>query len=91
MSNKKHEERAALFGGSDGTITANYLEKFLKHFADCHYCGRRVAKAKRTIDHVIPISRFGLHSMNSCSLNRNLMRRGILFITLGNLREQLTR
>ncbi len=65
VRNLDYEKRAAKFAGSDGTVTPEIVEKLVRNSTDCYYCGNRVNIRKRTLDHVVPITRFGVHSVTN--------------------------
>lgn len=57
-SEHQHRRRASV---SDGTVTIVFTKKIYSQ-KRCYYCRRLTIRSKRTIDHKIPLSRYGRHS-----------------------------
>lgn len=56
--------RALKLSTSDGTVTAKVV-KDLYNQSTCHYCGESTPRYDRTIDHKVPLSRGGCHSIDN--------------------------
>lgn len=48
----------------DGTVTKEFVELLYSEIK-CHYCEQEIAYKQRTIDHVIPLARGGIHSASN--------------------------
>jgi 5-methylcytosine-specific restriction endonuclease McrA len=58
--NRKSKSKAQ----SDGTVTKAAAEK-LYSVRECAYCGNRIPRKNRTLDHVVPLSKGGRHSVSN--------------------------
>lgn len=66
FNNKYREHKLAQKAVSDGTVTLEY-ERFLldEQNGKCAYCGCDLNESGKHLDHIIPISRGGLHTANN--------------------------
>lgn len=70
---KDHERRARCYSGADGTIGIKAFQRLYRKNRECFYCGRQVNPPRgsrpephdASIDHVVPLSRGGLHAMSN--------------------------
>jgi 5-methylcytosine-specific restriction endonuclease McrA len=61
---KSHRRRKGLVSLlSDGTLTKEKTRDLLDTAKDCPYCGVRLVAKTKTVDHIIPISKGGAHSL----------------------------
>lgn len=70
IGNEKSIERALKHSGEqgvDGTVTVEVLALFY-YSKICRYCGVVVGRRTRTIDHMMPLSRGGKHSVSNLAL-----------------------
>lgn len=49
---------------ADGTVTPGAVAKLYRR-QRCFYCGKRVARKRRTVDHKVPLVRGGSHSISN--------------------------
>ena len=59
-----HKYRVARHLADDGSVTTEFL-KFLFRKEICIYCNNKIPREQRSMDHIIPISRGGLHSIEN--------------------------
>lgn len=63
--NKMRERKLLMLGVSDGTVTLDAEnDLFVKQGGKCDYCGV-VLNGDKHLDHIIPISRGGMHVLNN--------------------------
>ena len=71
----KHSRRARIKSSCDGTISKEFLQTLLvKQNHLCYYCNTALNKGNTHLDHYIPISKGGAHSVGNvvfacCSCN----------------------
>ena len=77
MIRYEHEKRARLLNASTGTVTKEFLEGIYSQEI-CTYCKKFVAKSKRTLDHIVALTKGGLHDVSnlvmccySCNCRKN--------------------
>lgn len=52
---------------SDGTVTKEFIES-VYNIEKCYYCKEKVPKDLRTLEHILPLNRGGLHSINNITM-----------------------
>jgi len=67
---RKEQTRANLreawkAGRSDGTLDGTAITGMFAAAKQCHYCARPIKGREKTLDHVIPLSRGGMHSLSN--------------------------
>lgn len=60
--------RARLVDADDGTVTSEFLNNLIKKNTTCYYCGVEL-EGKGHVEHMTPLSRGGLHSVNNLTMS----------------------
>lgn len=53
---------------SDGTVTAKWMANLLSNSTKCYYCCKPTPRSSRTVEHVIPLSLGGMHSVANIAM-----------------------
>lgn len=79
----KTKQRAAMEAArSDGTVTAQAVNRLVDRVTSCPYCGAALTDRNRCIDHMDPLARGGMHSISNlvpCCRDCNTMKASNLF------------
>lgn len=57
--------RAKLKNACSEKVTANDIRELYRTHPCCAYCGKRLNKRSRTLDHITPLSRGGIHALSN--------------------------
>jgi 5-methylcytosine-specific restriction endonuclease McrA len=60
----QYKRRTKMEASSDGTLTQAFLETLYRTLF-CSYCFKYTVESDRTLDHVVPLSKGGLHSASN--------------------------
>lgn len=52
---------------SDGTVTKDFIESIYK-MTNCYYCKEEIPKDLRTLEHILPLNRGGLHTSTNITM-----------------------
>lgn len=63
MSRNAYYKRRAICKGGD--VTTEQLQELVRNSPNCHYCKCAITDGNRHIDHYIPLSRGGLHTLDN--------------------------
>jgi len=61
----KEKRRSRIEATDDGTLTGDVIVRLFAGAKHCHYCGKRMRSVDKSLDHVMPLSRGGTHSINN--------------------------
>lgn len=64
---------------SDGTLTRNVIGELLARSVRCPYCSDPYRKSKKSVDHIRPLSKGGIHGISNvliCCLTCNISKNG---------------
>lgn len=67
--NRAHRRRARLRKQHDGTVSAKTIRGLVKKMKGCLYCGIKLSQGDAVIDHMVPVSKGGLHSKNNIAVS----------------------
>lgn len=60
--NSKHKRRAI---EKNGSVTSNQILQLQKNYKTCYWCGESLSGKKVHIDHYVPLSKGGLHTISN--------------------------
>ena len=87
MEHSRHKRRAAI---NAGPIDRIYIEDLAAMCSNrCGICGRKVKVAERTIDHIVPLSKGGLHVWSNVQLAHGRCNSGKGARLLGGVQPRL--
>jgi hypothetical protein len=59
----KEKRAARIKANNDGTLTGNVIVKLFAQARVCPYCTRPMRSVEKNLDHIVPLSRGGAHSV----------------------------
>lgn len=59
----KEKRAARIKANNDGTLTGNVIVKLFAQARVCPYCTRPMRSVEKSLDHIVPLSRGGAHSV----------------------------
>ena len=62
---KRHMRDVATAAACDGTLTKRAIYKIFSRTKQCGYCGKAMSFGDKSLDHLVPISRGGAHSIEN--------------------------
>lgn len=66
MLARKHRRDALLIGAADdGSVTVNVLEELWEKTERCLYCGRELTQWNKSVEHMVPLSKGGAHTLGN--------------------------
>lgn len=65
LRRKRQIERERARAMSDGTLTPAALSRLYRSSHACPYCDVQLTRDTRTLDHIVPLARGGIHGLNN--------------------------
>lgn len=59
---RKHKRKAMMLSRDDGSVTQKVLRELMRRTKACPYCGQSLEEQRIEIDHIIPLSKGGMHT-----------------------------